>query len=702
MNAPIKKTDFSKKTSLRNKILLPFIFVIAFMAIASVALSIYLIRQTTDKHVQHELNLLQVFLKEGIEEPIEKLRLYTQLLPSIRLGINPERKSDKAIKKEFDWGSISIYTNPSQFSSEQLTKYKALLEKANANETETKLFFFNDKKKGLNLRVASAGQARFRGKKYPVIVELPLNQKLISNQKEAHIGYFFLNENDEERYSELILGSDLIASNKNLQRKLNGLMRNHDPVYNKPFSHQILFEDMTYRVLFNNLDSNKHIYSAILISPDNIFFSKLKVFLATFFVFILISLSILFIYTIIIRKITSSIDILSSVAKKVAKGDLNQQVYVSTTDEIGELSNIFNKMVKNLKDSSANLLREKERSEAIISCIPEGILVTDKENRLILANKNAENMFSFSMSSAKGKFVLDSIKNADLQVALKDEKLVNDQKQISREISIPLTKNKKKTYALISSPAQNRKNENIGIISTFRDTTHERELDELRDGFLRTVSHELRTPLTSVIGYMELVKSGSGGIINKDQESYLQTALDEASNLKNLINDLLDLSQIKAGKIKMHYTKVKVQEMVDNLVHTLLPIARGKGLDFTSTSIDPSLKIKADSGKLRRILLNLISNAIKFTDKGIITISCKENKHDVEFSIADTGIGLLEEEKESIFEKFRQVDYSSTRQYDGIGLGLSIVKQLVEMHKGKIWVDSEYGKGTTFKFSIKK
>ncbi len=201
-----------------------------------------------------------------------------------------------------------------------------------------------------------------------------------------------------------------------------------------------------------------------------------------------------------------------------------------------------------------------------------------------------------------------------------------------------------------------------------------------------------------MIGFIEIVLSNAKSK-NKDKKNetkYLKTALEEAQSLQTLINDLLDLSQLKAGKTDMNITILSIKDLIDSLMITMEPLTKGKNLALVSKITDKNIMVKGDKGKLRRIFLNIISNAIKFTTEGRITIICKQTEHNVKISITDTGIGIRDSEKEIIFEKFRQIDYSSRREYDGIGLGLSIVKELVEIHNGHIEIDSSYGKGSTF------
>lgn len=467
------------------------------------------------------------------------------------------------------------------------------------------------------------------------------------------------------------------------------------------FIRVVALEKGAYKVLFQRIPDHPNVFLVQLAPAQPFTVPKVKVVSLGVGVMALITAIILLMYALIVRKLTSSLDILSWVAGRVATGDLEQRIFVNSKDEIGELSYIFNGMVANLKTSSENLLHEKRRSEAIIASIPEGIIVTDMANRLILANKKIESILNASLDNIQGKILLEYLNNEQL-VAILREKFQAGKSTITREISLPTIGDKPRIYNLTSTLVKNDQNESIAVVTILRDITHDREVEELREAFLRAVSHELRTPLTSIVGFIELLSQGKAGALTDQQQEYLRIVFNEANSLKNLIDDLLDLTRIKAGKMKLIYEPFTVKRMIDTLVTTFSTLAKAKRLELVSACQDETLEMVADAPKLRRILANLLSNAIKFTEKGSITIGCVDLGTDVEFYVEDTGIGLLEEERELIFEKFRQVDYSSTRKYDGIGLGLSIVNQMVEMHQGKVRVDSEYGKGSIFYVRIPK
>ncbi|MBI2914802.1 MAG: DUF3365 domain-containing protein [Firmicutes bacterium] len=225
--------------------------------------------------------------------------------------------------------------------------------------------------------------------------------------------------------------------------------------------------------------------------------------------------------------------------------------------------------------------------------------------------------------------------------------------------------------------------------------------NRLKSEFLSSVSHELRTPLTSILAFAELLLDESSGPITSMQREYLLDLQESAGRLHFNINDLLDLAKIEGGRMVLQCTAFPIAEAVDSAVHRSRSLALKKHIAIT-VAADPSLVVHADDGKVEQILLNLLSNAVKFTsDGGSIEVSAgKAGDRDAVVSIKDTGIGICREDFDVIFEKFRQADSSTTRKYPGSGLGLAIAKHLVEMHGGRIWAESEIGRGSTFSFTL--
>jgi PAS domain S-box-containing protein len=225
-----------------------------------------------------------------------------------------------------------------------------------------------------------------------------------------------------------------------------------------------------------------------------------------------------------------------------------------------------------------------------------------------------------------------------------------------------------------------------------------REMDRLKTQFLANMSHELRTPLNSIIGFSEVLVDELVGPINEEQKEYGQDILDSGKHLLSLINDLLDFSKMNAGHISLNPIDFSVDALFDELRVSLLPLVQKKQQSLVFHLGDPHLQITADRLRIKQVFMNLISNANKFTPEGgSITVSCHTAEPDeILFSIQDTGVGIRVEDQQIIFEEFRQVDGSMTREVPGTGLGLAISRRIVEIHNGSIWVESELGKGSTF------
>ncbi|MBS1153048.1 MAG: sensor histidine kinase [Myxococcaceae bacterium] len=231
-----------------------------------------------------------------------------------------------------------------------------------------------------------------------------------------------------------------------------------------------------------------------------------------------------------------------------------------------------------------------------------------------------------------------------------------------------------------------------------------KELDRLKSSFLATVSHELRTPLTSIIGYSEMLAEGLAGPMNQEQVDYVRTIMDKGETLLKLISSILDISQIEAGKVRLTFEPIDVQEVISSSISSLKPQATKKGV-VLETKVPPKLdRVVADRDRLRQVVVNLLANAVKFTPKGgKVSATLTSVEHQAELSgdgyriiVEDSGVGIPKDQFDRIFQSFYQVDSSSTREYGGAGLGLAIVKSFVEGHGGLVRVTSELNKGSRF------
>jgi signal transduction histidine kinase len=225
-----------------------------------------------------------------------------------------------------------------------------------------------------------------------------------------------------------------------------------------------------------------------------------------------------------------------------------------------------------------------------------------------------------------------------------------------------------------------------------------KELDRLKSNFLATMSHELRTPLTSVIGYSEMMLEGLGGPLTAEQREYLGIIMEKGENLLQLITSILDITKIEAGRVRLVLSEVDLAQVMRDAVSTVLPHGRKKGLTFAVEAAANLPKVHCDREKVRQCLINLVSNAVKFTPSGgTVTLAAREAPGSrVEVAVIDTGIGIPPEHLQKVWDVFYQVDGSSTREYGGAGLGLAIVKSFVEAHGGEVHVLSQPSRGSTF------
>ncbi|MFQ6099769.1 MAG: GAF domain-containing protein [Anaerolineae bacterium] len=238
----------------------------------------------------------------------------------------------------------------------------------------------------------------------------------------------------------------------------------------------------------------------------------------------------------------------------------------------------------------------------------------------------------------------------------------------------------------------------------FQDAVHtaERlaEVDRLKSQFLANMSHELRTPLNSIIGFSRVILKEIDGPLTDMQRTDLQAVYDSGQHLLRLINDILDISKIEAGKMELSFEAVDLKEAIEGVMATAIALVKDKPIELQQSIPEDLPKVRGDERRIRQVLLNLVSNAEKFTEAGFIRVEAEASSTEVTISVADSGIGIAPEKLDSIFDPFIQVDASTTRRAGGTGLGLSITREFVEMHGGRIWVESGLGKGSTFYFTL--
>jgi signal transduction histidine kinase/HAMP domain-containing protein len=244
-------------------------------------------------------------------------------------------------------------------------------------------------------------------------------------------------------------------------------------------------------------------------------------------------------------------------------------------------------------------------------------------------------------------------------------------------------------------------NENADLVGELRVNNLQLErANRLKSEFLASVSHELRTPMNAIIGYTKLMLDGLDGEMTAQQQTDLFRVAQAADNLLGLINGLLDLAKIEAGKMELNVEEVNITDVTDEALELVRPHADEKGLEVRALIPLGLPNVWADRARVRQVLANMLANAVKFTERGTVSVAASAAEGWVTVSVADTGVGISPEAQAYVFDEFRQADSSTTRRYGGTGLGLAISKRLVTLHGGRIWVDSEVGRGSTFHFTL--
>jgi PAS domain S-box-containing protein len=327
------------------------------------------------------------------------------------------------------------------------------------------------------------------------------------------------------------------------------------------------------------------------------------------------------------------------------------------------------------------VLAEQKKTDAIIRSVAEGLVVVDAHGKVIMTNPAAEKLLGSSKKDKIGKHITDDLKDHQLVSFAKGS---GDREE--REIELA-SKNDETKKILRSSSAvvEDENGQTVGMVAVLSDITKQKE------------------PLVSMDKSISLILSKTAGEINKDQEQFLSIAQRNLKRLGLLINDLLDLSKLEAGKLQLKRELSGIKKVIEESVEGLNTWAATKGITLEKAVQEGLPELNIDPNRLIQVLNNLIGNAIKFTPKeGKVTIEAKlgENNREIQVSVIDTGIGIPKENLPKIFSKFYQIGERSASDIGGTGIGLSIAKEIVELHGGRIWVESEHGHGAQFKFVL--
>lgn len=352
---------------------------------------------------------------------------------------------------------------------------------------------------------------------------------------------------------------------------------------------------------------------------------------------------------------------------------------------------------------------EASRQTAILEAVADGVLVTDPSNQITFVNASAERILTIRENQLQGQPLENfaGLFGKATQAWIQTVKEWSDHPESSRagEMYAEQISLENGRVALVHLAPVVWRSEFLGTVSIFRDITHEVEVDRLKSEFVATVSHELRTPMTSIRGYVDILLMGAAGALNENQAHFLDIVKSNTERLNILVNDLLDVSRIEAGRVTLSMHPVDLQEVADQVIASVQRRSTEEHKPMqVSLETEPALpRVMADPERIRQILGNLVDNAYNYTPAdGQIRVSLRLVNGDLQVDVKDSGIGISPEHKERVFERFFRGEDPLVLATPGTGLGLPIVKQLVMMHHGKIWMDSlgVPGLGSTFSFTI--
>ena len=405
------------------------------------------------------------------------------------------------------------------------------------------------------------------------------------------------------------------------------------------------------------------------------------------------------------RLISRPVTELKKAALQIAEGNYEVQVPAGGSAELALLAEQFNQMAEKLRKyhemNIGKIIAEKLKSEAVIQSVDDGIMVVDEHLVINNINPRAALIFGVHKDSLLGKHFFE---------AVRDERLFHLLKQAVESGEAPHLKEGEDIFTITSeggaqhyqfsimpmrSPAQAIQ----GVVLLLRDITRLRELDRLKSEFVLTASHELRTPLTSVSMAVDLLQESAAAKLTDKERELLAACHEDVQRLRALVNDLLDLSKIEAGKLELAFERVQPAFLFDQALAVVRPQTEAKNLELKLAAPTDLPAVKADPNKIVWVIVNLLANAVRHTPEGgHILVKGERVGGQVHISVTDDGEGVPYDIQSRIFDKFVQVKRDGAA--GGSGLGLAICKEVVRAHRGTIWLESEPGHGSTFTFTI--
>jgi two-component system phosphate regulon sensor histidine kinase PhoR len=377
---------------------------------------------------------------------------------------------------------------------------------------------------------------------------------------------------------------------------------------------------------------------------------------------------------------------LTAASRRITSGELGQKITIEARDEVGELANAFNEMSARLKETVATISEDRARLATILDNMADGVIMTDAEGNVSLANQTAKKLFN--IKGPEGKSLIEAVRDHEADELLKLCLRTAEMQSVQYESGTS-----KRYLRAIALPVAHS-----GVLLLFQDLTELRNLQATRRELIGNISHEFRTPLAGIKAMVETLRDGA--VSDHDiAVDFLNRIDSEVDRLTQLVAELTELSRIETGKAELKLEPVDINDLAEEVTAQLKPQVERQRLSLVEELAADLPRVPADRARVRQVIVNLLHNAIKFTDAGgRITVSTRREGGSVTVAIADTGRGIAGDDLPHVFERFYKGD--KVRTGEGAGMGLAIAKHIVEAHGGNIRVESEEGRGSTFSFSL--
>ena len=407
---------------------------------------------------------------------------------------------------------------------------------------------------------------------------------------------------------------------------------------------------------------------------------------------------------VISRAITRPIDEMKKQTSRIARGDYSGQVRIYGQDELGQLAQAVNNLSVKIEEAQESSEAERRRLDSVLSHMSDGVIATDRRGNITIINETASEDLNVNPDSVIGRSILDVL---DIRSQYTLREILENQDEIILDLSDAEHEQILNAYF---SLIQRESGFISGLVCVLHDVTEQQKIDRERRQFVSNVSHELRTPLTSMRSYIEALNDGAW----KDPKvapQFLKVTQDETDRMIRMINDLLSLSRMDSGRLQLELELVNLNELFNYILNRFDMMLDKDNNDTRDTKTKNytikrdftkrDLWVEIDTDKFIQVVDNIMNNAIKYSpDGGVITCRLLETHNHVILSITDQGLGIPKKDLSHVFDRFFRVDKARSRAQGGTGLGLAISKEVIDLHHGKIWVDSIEGKGSTFYISL--